>query len=264
MRFKNKVVWITGASSGIGEATALAFAREGARLVLSSRRENELKRVQQACQAYTNDCFVVPLDLTNPQSITSAVEKVLQLTPQIDVLFNNGGISQRSYFYETPIDIDRKVMEIDYFGHITLTKEVIPHMLQRGQGQLVVNTSITGKFGFPLRSAYAAAKHALHGFFDSARAELYNKNIDVTIICPGRIQSNISVNAITKDGDPYGKMDDAQANGISADVCAKKMVNAVYKRKKEVLIGGKELMMVHIRRFLPKLCYKMAAKVKPT
>lgn len=264
MKFKHKIIWITGASSGIGEATAYAFAREGAQLILSSRREDELNRVRQNCEQWATQCLVIPMDLTDQTSIQKATESVKRNTGRIDILFNNGGISQRSLFYETPLEIDRKVMEIDYFGHVALTKAVIPIMLEQGSGHIAINTSITGKFGFPLRSAYAASKHALHGFFDSARAELYAKNIQVTIICPGRIQSNISINAITKDGKNYGKMDEGQAKGLPAEKCARQIIKAIYHQKKEVLIGGKEVIMVHIKRFLPSLYYRLAAKVKPT
>jgi short-subunit dehydrogenase len=264
MKFLNKVVWITGASSGIGEATAYAFAREGARLILSARREDELNRVKNNCQQWTSECKVIPIDLTAPETIQKATKMVMEEIGSIDVLFNNGGISQRSYFFETSMEVDRQVMEIDYFGHVALTKAVIPYMLKQGKGHIAINTSITGKFGFPLRSAYSASKHALHGFFDSARAELHDKNIQVTIICPGRIQSNISINAVTSDGKKYGKMDEGQAKGLPADKCANKIVCAIYHKKKEVLIGGNEVLMVYIRKFIPGLYYKLAAKVKPT
>lgn len=264
MKLKGKNAWVTGASSGIGEATALEFARRGANIIISARREPELQRVKKAIESFGVTCLVVPLDLTKQEDMQPAVEKVVAELKHIDVLFNNGGISQRSYFYETPIDIDRKMMEIDYFGHIALTKAVVPHMLAAGSGHLAVNTSITGKFGFPLRSAYAASKHALHGFFDSARAELYDKNIQVTIVCPGRINTNISLNAITKDGSSHGVMDHGQSGGMPADKCARVIANAIEKNKKEILVGGKEVMLAHIKRFVPSLYYKLAAKVKPT
>jgi dehydrogenase/reductase SDR family protein 7B len=264
MKFRNKTVWITGASLGIGEACAYAFAKKGANLIISARREEQLNKVKENAEKYGVKCFVVPLDLTDTKNIGEKVKEVINQIGNIDVLFNNGGISQRSYFYETPLDIDRKVMEIDYFGHIALTKAVIPYMLENGSGHLAVNTSITGKFGFPLRSAYSASKHALHGFFDSARAELYFKNIKVTILVPGRINTEISMSAITKDGSAHGIMDHGQSGGMPVEKCASIIVRSIEKEKKEVLIGGKEVLLAHIRRFIPSLYYKIAAKVKPT
>ncbi|MBU8892261.1 MAG: SDR family oxidoreductase [Bacteroidales bacterium] len=264
MFFKNKVVWITGASSGIGEALTYEFAKQGAKLIISSNQQQELEKVKQECEKLGSECFIQFLDIAEIDKMQSITEKLINRFNKIDVLVNNAGISQRSLVIETPIDVDRKVMEIDYFGTIALTKIVLPYMVKNGGGYIAATSSISGKFGFPLRSAYSAAKHAIHGFFETLRAEVYDHNIKVLIAFPGRIKTNISLHAITKDGTAHGKMDDGLNAGISVEKCAKQYVNAIRKDKKEVLIGAKELLMVYIHKFLPKLFYKLARKINPT
>jgi dehydrogenase/reductase SDR family member 7B len=263
MNFKDKVVWITGASSGIGAALAYALAEKGSALVLSSTNKEKLEQVKAKCEAFHVRCSVVLLDLTKSAEFGSIVEQVIEEYGHIDILVNNGGKSQRSYAIETPIEIDRHIMEIDYFGHIALTKAVLPYMVKNGGGHILVTSSISGKFGFPLRSAYAAAKHALHGFYESLRAELFNQHIYVTIVCPGRVVTNISLNALEKDGTAHGVMDPGQSKGIDAETCARKILKAVQCNRKEIVIGGKEVIMVYIKKFIPALFYLLARKVNP-
>ena len=197
-------------------------------------------------------------------SIKNCAADVINHFPKIDILINNGGISQRSLAIETPVDVDRKIMETNFFGAVALTKEVLPALVKDNGGNIVVISSVTGKFGFPLRTAYSASKHALQGFFEALRAELYDKNIKITIVSPGRIVTDISLNAITKNGTKHGVMDDGQAAGMPADVCAQKIISAVSKNKKELWIGGKEVLLIYIRKFLPPLFHMLARKVKPT
>ncbi|MBI4646682.1 MAG: SDR family oxidoreductase [Bacteroidia bacterium] len=262
MKFNNKVVWITGASSGIGEALAYEFAKQDAVLILSSNMENELEQVKINCLKYCKKCYTIPFDIAYPEQIRSATDKVLSGFDRIDFLINNAGVSQRSLVMETPIEIDRKIMEINYFGSVILTKNILPVMVKNG-GHIVVISSITGKFGFPLRSAYAASKHALYGFFESVRTELEEKNIRVTMVAPGRIRTNISVNALTKDGSAYGIMDRGQNTGIGVEKCAKKILKAINNNKKEAYIGGKEIILVYLKRYIPFLFYKIVSKVMP-
>ena len=264
MNYFKKTVWITGASSGIGEAIAEMLAPEKPVLILSSRNEKELQRVQKICTEAGAESHIILLDLASPDSINQAAEKVLTQFERVDMLINSGGISQRSTVIETPIEVDRKIMEINYFGTITLTKAVLPAMVKQGGGQVAAVSSIVGKFGFPLRSSYSASKHALHGFFETVEAELKKDKIRTTVIIPGRVKTNISVNAITRDGTAYGVMDEGQAQGISAEKCAKVIINGLKRNKKEILVGGRETLMVHIRRFLPSLYFKIASKLKAT
>lgn len=259
MKFHNKTVWITGASSGIGEALVYEFVKEGAKVIASARREGELMRVQENCGDRKDQVRVLSLDLTDIQGMQQAVDSV----ERVDVLINNGGISQRSLAHETPLEVDRKIFEVNYFGQIALTKAVLPKMIQQSAGQVVAVSSITGKFGFPLRSAYSATKHALHGFFETLGFELAEKNIHVTVINPGRIRTNISLHALQKDGSPQQSMDKGLNEGMPAEECAQKMVQAIYKKKKEVNIGGKEILMVYFKRYLPALFRRIASNTDP-
>ncbi|MGQ7868589.1 SDR family oxidoreductase [Sunxiuqinia sp. sy24] len=259
---KEKVVWITGASSGIGEALAYALAREGAALILSARNKEKLEEVRINCLQHTASCHVFPVDLSNIQQTEEVAGTVLAQVGRVDLLINNAGQSQRSLAQETPLKIDRDIMELNFFSVVALTKRVLPHMLKNQSGHLVVISSISGKFGFPWRTAYTASKHAVQGYFESLRAELSLDNIQVTIVSPGRIKTNISLNALTQNGQAYNKMDEGQANGMDANLCAAKIVKAIKKNRKELLVGKKELLMVYIRRFIPVLYYKIVTKIK--
>ena len=256
------VIWITGASSGIGEALAYEYSSQGARLILSSRKREELVRVRAAC-AHPVNCHIECLDLAEPQSLDTAARNVLEKFGYVDMLVNNGGISQRSLVAETPMEVDRKIMQVDYFGGVQLAKAVLPSMLARGKGHFVVISSIVGVFGFPQRSAYSAAKHALHGFYESLLAENGKYGIGLTMVCPGRILTHVSLHALKADGSEYGIMDHAQKNGISAQECARRIVHAVKRKKKEIYVCQKDILMVYFRRYIPVLYYKLAGKVKP-
>ncbi|MDR1673451.1 MAG: SDR family oxidoreductase [Bacteroidales bacterium] len=261
-RFANKIIWITGASSGIGEALAYEWSKAGARLILSGRRLGELERVKAACM-YSELCVTLPFDLADRQQIETAADRVLQQFGTVDILVNNGGISQRSLVMETDLQVDRRIMEVDYFSGVTLAKKLLPAMTATGGGHIVVISSIVGKFGFPLRSAYSAAKHALHGFYESVWAELHTQGIRVTIVCPGRILTDVSLHALTKDGTPYGIMDHGQKNGITAASCARKIIKAVRSNKKETYIGRQDLLMVYFKRYVPWLYYLLVSRVQP-
>lgn len=264
MSTSSPVVWITGASSGIGEALVYAYVDEGARVILSARREKELERVKQACGTRAAQCTVLPLDLTDPASIQAALDQALKRFDRIDILINNGGVSQRSMVHETDAAIDRKIMEVNFFGPLILTKGVLPRMLSQGDGRIVAISSVVGKFGFPMRSAYSASKHAMHGFFETLGLECEDRGVSATLVCPGRVKTAISLNAVTRDGSAHGKMDPGQEQGIPADVCARKIVKAVKKRKHEVYIGRGEVAMVYFRRFIPPLFRMLAKKVSAT
>jgi dehydrogenase/reductase SDR family member 7B len=262
--FNQKIIWITGASSGIGKALVYAFAEYDTNIIISARREAELERVKKEAEKLRSKCHVMPMDLSKPDEIKNTAKKVLQQFGHIDILINNGGISQRSYILETPVDNDRKIMEINYFSSIILTKEILPGMINAGGGHVVAISSIVGRFGFPMRSAYAASKHALHGFYETLRAELKEKNIKVSIIMPGRVITNISYNALEKDGTPHGKMDEGQNKGILVDQCAKKILKAIRKNKINKLVGGNEINMVRLKKWLPGIFYKIVSKINPT
>ena len=261
--YKDKVVWITGASSGIGEALAQAFASEGAKLVLSARRIEELQRVKQSLNFSDSNVLILPFDLSDSSKTNELTEQVISKFGKIDILINNGGISQRSLTLETPIEIDRKIMEINFFGTIALTKSVLPYLIKQKSGNIIVMSSIAGKFGFFFRSSYAASKHALQGYFEALRMEIFNNNIKVLIVCPGKIKTNISINAITGNGGKHNKMDESQEKGLSAEECARQILKGVKNNKDEIFIGGKELRAIWVKRFFPSLFTRLIRNQKP-
>jgi len=259
---RDKVIWLTGASSGIGEALALALAAKGARLVLSARRKEELERVKGNCPpASQPNITILPLDLAQADTLEVSTRAAIQLFGHIDILINNGGISQRSLIAQTTLDVDRRLMEVNYFGAVSLTKYLLPHFISRKAGHYVVVSSVTGKFGTPYRSGYAASKHALHGFYDAVRAEHHHDNIRVTMICPGFIHTPITLSALTGDGTPLNKMDEAQYHGKPADWCAQKIIRAIERNREEVYLGGRELFAVYLKRFFPALFSKVIRRV---
>jgi dehydrogenase/reductase SDR family protein 7B len=262
--FNDKVIWITGASSGIGEALAYAFSGSGAKLILSARRADELERVRLAC-VRPERVKVIPLDLVDHALFGAKTAEAIAAFGQIDVLVHNGGISQRGLAMETSMEVQRKVMEVDYFSYVALTQAVLPHFVQRKSGRFVVVSSVMGKIGTPLRSAYAAAKHALHGYFDCLRAEVASLGIGVTVLTPGYIRTNISLHAVTKDGSPLGKASINIEKGLSADKAATQILRVVGRRKNEAYIGktGSDRMALWLSRWAPGIFMRMAPKLIP-
>lgn len=256
------IVWITGASSGIGEALAYGYAKEGCRLIISSRRVAELERVKSTCIDLGAPCTILQLDLEKQEDFDAIAQQAWETYGHIDILINNGGMSQRSRILESSMEIYRKLFEVNFFGTIAITKAVLPYMVARKKGHIAVVSSIAGLFGFPLRSAYSAAKHALMGFFETLRLEHIKDNIGVTIICPGRVKTNISVNAINANNTAHGKMDTGQQNGISAESCAQQIIYAIDTKKKEVWIGKLELLPAFLKRYFPSLFYFVIQRVK--
>ena len=262
--FTGKVVWITGASSGIGEELARQLAAFNTKLILSSRRKEELERVKAGLKINPENVYILPLDLAQPASLQDKAAEAEKAFGRIDILVNNGGVTQRAMVMETPLEVDRKIMEINYFSGVIITKAILPGMLNRGYGHIIAMSSVTGKFGFPLRSAYAASKHAMAGFYESVCAEYYRQGIRTTVVFPGRINTNISLGAIGPDGKPYNTMDPGQANGTPVDKCAREIVNGVRKDKREIFPGGKEVLLIYIKRFLPGMAFRLARKVQRT
>ncbi|HFK5554673.1 TPA: SDR family oxidoreductase [Elizabethkingia anophelis] len=261
--FNNKVIWITGASSGIGEALVKELAvKSNAKIILSSRREDQLYAIAQNAGLDKERYAVIPVDLQNYTAMPTIAENAISKFGKIDILINNAGLSQRSLAMETSIEVDKRLMDIDFIGTIALTKAIVPYMIKNKGGQIVVVSSLMGLFGAPMRSGYAAAKHALHGFFEALRAELYNDKVLVTIVCPGFVKTNISINAVTGTGTAQNTMDDATANGIPVNIFAQKMLKAIAKQKYQAVIGGKETFGVYLKRFFPSLLVKIVRKAK--
>ncbi|MHC1704762.1 MAG: SDR family NAD(P)-dependent oxidoreductase [Tenuifilaceae bacterium] len=262
--FRDRLVLITGSTSGIGKAIVKELAKEGAKLILADRKIEDLLILKEECLKSTSFCEAIAFDLSNPEEVASSAKTILEKYGAIYLLINNGGISQRSLAVETPIEIDRKIMEIDYFSYVILTKALLPSMIEKKEGFIAATSSLSGKFGFHYRSSYSAAKHAIQGYFETLRIELKHHGISVTVAYPGSINTNISINAIEKDGKPHGVMDPAQANGMSAEDCAKHYIKAIRKGRPEVLIGGKEFIIFHLKRFFPRLFFKVIGKISAT
>lgn len=261
--FADKTVWITGASSGIGEALVNAFTLGGSRVIASSNDEAGLKRVAESCAAMKGSITTVPFDLSETAGIEKTVADIIRQEGRIDLLLNIGGISQRALIKDTPLWLDRKIMEINYFGTIALTKAVLPYMISSGGGHIVATSSISGRFGFPLRSAYSASKQALHGFFETLLIEHKSDNIRVSVLIPGRVRTNISFNALTSSGREHGKLDEGLAGGITPEKAAQQIIRGIRQNKREVLVGSRELIMLRIRKYLPCLFFRIAGRIKP-
>ncbi|HEX8039592.1 MAG TPA: SDR family oxidoreductase [Chryseosolibacter sp.] len=258
----NKVIWITGASSGIGEALVYELSRKKTKLILSARRKKELERVKGNCPpAVQADIRILPLDLEKSDTLKLCVQAALQLFGGIDILINNGGIRLGSRISDTPLEADRKVMEINYFGAIALAKYLLPHFVSKQRGHFVNISSVTGIFGTPYRSAYAASKHALHGFFDSLRAEHHHDHVTVTMICPGFIQTSLPLSSVTASASA-SKPQAAKSPRMPVRRAARKIVAAISKRKQEVYIGGKEVFGVYLKRFFPSIFSAIIRKVE--
>lgn len=258
----NKVIWITGASSGIGEALTYELANKGAKLVLSSRRKEELERVKSNCTVEAQiNIAILPLDLSKSSSLQQATEAAIHCYGHVDVLINNGGLGQRSLIHETSLEVYRQIMEVNYFGTVALTKYLLPHFISRKQGHFVTVTSLTGKFGTPTRSAYASSKHALHGFYDALRAEHWKDNIFITMICPGFIRTQLPQAALAVEGTTLHKISKERYPRKSAAWCARKMVTAIERKREEVYLGGREVLGVYLKRFFPSIFSKIVRRV---
>jgi short-subunit dehydrogenase len=258
------VVWITGASSGIGEALAKQYISQGDQLVLSARRESELERVKQACVALggkDSDILVLPLDVTEHDSMTTKAQAVQQKFGRIDVLINNAGISQRSKCLETDLSVYKQLLDVDVLGQIALTKVVLPIMVEQGSGHIAVTSSVAGKVGVKWRTGYCAAKHAVMGFFDALRAEVKEFGIQVSTITPGIIKTDVARNAVVGDGSQFAGDDPNIETGMDVDKCAKVIVAKMNKGVREIAVGeGLSLLALKIKRFFPNVLFNMMAK----
>ncbi|XP_055540320.1 dehydrogenase/reductase SDR family protein 7-like isoform X2 [Wyeomyia smithii] len=261
-----KVVVITGASSGLGEALAHVFFLAGCKVVLCARRRNELERVRKDLLALyttmeTHSPVILPLDLSDISSLPLKIKEVLEIHGHIDIVINNGGVSIRSDCLSTAMDVDIKVMLVNYFGTVALTKACLPSMIERKQGRIVCISSVQGKFSIPHRSAYGASKHALQGFCDSLRAEISEHDVKVTLISPSYIRTALSVNALTGTGEQYGKLDSTTASGVSPSIVAKRILKAVLRDEQDVIIASFAPKMAYwVRHLFPTLYFWIMAR----
>jgi len=269
-KFEYKNILITGASSGIGEAMALLLARSSANLYLTGKNwENrvEVSEMYAKTRAFGIDktygnTYLFEVDFSDSNSIDALISVITKEKIAFNYLILNAGVSQRALTLETAFSVDRTIMEINFFGPVYFIKKLSGLLLSGKPVHIAVTTSISGLFGFPLRSAYCASKHALFGFFESL--ELENSHIKVTFLIPGRISTPISKSALLADGTPYAKMDSGQSKGMDVNKCARIALRAIRKEKRRRLIGGKELLMVYLKKFIPFLFYLLARKISVT
>ncbi|XP_070618031.1 dehydrogenase/reductase SDR family member 7B-like isoform X2 [Erythrolamprus reginae] len=265
---KDAVVVITGATSGLGKECAKAFHAAGSQLVLCGRSRERLQDVLQELSAGAEPFkngrkhHTVVFDLSDIKAVVSAAKEILSCVDHVDILINNAGISYRGCITETAIEVDRRVMETNYFGPVALTKALLPAMIQRRKGHIVAISSLQGKISIPFRSAYAASKHATQAFFDCLRAEVERFNIDVTVISPGYIQTNLSLNAVTADGSQYGVMDQTIREGKVATEVAQLVLDAVGEKRKDVLVAAGFVpgLAVYLRPLCSTLFFSLMAR----
>jgi short-subunit dehydrogenase len=258
--FDNKVVWITGASSGIGEALAYTFGKHKVKLILSARREGELERVKRNCGLPEDDVMLLPLDVSEYHEMEAAALKVYEKYGQVDILVNNAGLSHWSKIKDLNFDVIRIIMLVNFMGAVALTKAVLPDMLMRKKGNVVVVSSILGHITTPKQAAYVASKHALQGFFDTLRAEVSGNGIKVLLVCPGFVRTNVAKNSLNKEGVPINKDNELIAHGLDPLYVSERILDAIRKDKEQIIVAGfKEKAAVVIKRFAPGLFSKFIA-----
>lgn len=254
-----KTVWICGASSGIGAALAQALADRGAHLILTARRLDRLEAVRAACLNPENH-RVHELDISQPDAIAAVSAEILaEGVP--DVLINNAGISQRASVAEVDMQVVRRIMEVNFFGAVAVTKAVLPAMLERGSGTIVATNSVMGKLGTRMRSSYAASKHALLGFYDCLRAEVHGAGVRVISICPGYVRTELNLHSLTADGSPAGRVSPKAGSHMPPEKVAERICRAIERGEAEVVLGGHERWGVVLQRFAPGLLRRIVRRV---
>jgi short-subunit dehydrogenase len=258
----DKVVVITGASSGIGAQFALQLAEAGTRIYLIGRDLNRLEQVANEAAQKGASAICLTCDMSKQVQVESLVQTLNRAETHIDILINNAGLSQRGFVAETSLEVDRYLMEVNYFSAITLTKGLLTMLYKSKHPRIIVLSSLSGKFGFFQRSAYSASKHALHGFFESLQVEDYSKGLRITIACPGRVQTPISMNALRGDGTPHNQMDQGQEKGIPVETCVRRILSASSKGQFQIIIAQNETLLYRLKSFSHQLFFKLAQKVK--
>lgn len=259
--FKNKVVWITGASSGIGEALAYTFARYGSKLILSARREEELQRVKKGCNRNEEDILVLPMDVSNFDQATELYQQVIARFGTVDILINNAGLSHWSKVKDLSMDVTRKILDVNFFGGVALVKTVLPDMIEKKKGHIVVISSVLGKMPVMKQAAYVASKHAIQGFYDTLRLEAASEGVNVLVVCPGFVNTNVAKNSLDRDGVAINKNNDKIAKGLDPLYVSERILNSIIKNKSELIIAGTpEKTAINLRRLFPSLFNRFMQK----
>ncbi|WOE74910.1 SDR family NAD(P)-dependent oxidoreductase [Alterisphingorhabdus coralli] len=258
MDFSGKTIWITGASSGIGEALARAFAAEGAKLILSGRRQDALDALAKELDTETTS---ITFDTTDWDALPGAVEKAVAWQGHVDILVNNAGISQRSLAVDTAPHVYEKILDTDLLAPIWLTQLLLPHMVKHGSGHMVAISSVAGRAGIPLRTAYCAAKHGIIGYSDALRAETSQAhNIGVTTVLPGSVQTDVARNALTGDGARHEASDDSIENGLTPEECVRQILEGMKNGVPEIVVAqDMERGVAEMRHNNPEMLFQMTA-----
>jgi dehydrogenase/reductase SDR family member 7B len=259
MAFEGKVVWVTGASSGIGEALVRALLARGALVAASARRMGELERVTAGA---AKRALLVPFDVTDHAALPGAVAKAWDWQGRIDLLVNNAGVSQRSLALDTQLEVYRRLMEVNYLAPVALTQLVLPRMVARRAGHIAVVSSVAGKLGAPLRTGYCATKHAVVGYFEALRTEVEAAyGIRVSVIVPGSVRTSVALNALTGDGTPRGRSDANIDNGMDPAAAAGMILDGLDAGKPEIVVAeGRELAALQLRTQDPERLFAMLAQ----
>lgn len=260
MHFKDKIIWITGASSGIGKELAIQLAKKEAKLILTSSNLESLRLVKKEVEQFTKSVQLIPFDLFNLEEIPTLVQSAIAVHGSIDFVIQSAGISQRSLAENTDLQVYKKLMDLNYFAPVAITQEIMPFFKSRNSGAMVIISSVAGLMGFPLRSGYAASKHAIKGYLETLQSEYYKSNIYISSIFPGRINTNISRNALLGNGDKSGKQDANNEVGMAVEDCVKLLLKGIQNRKRNVIIGFPERFLLWLWWFVPSLYYKIAFK----
>lgn len=257
-----KVVWITGASSGLGKALAKECALQGADVILTARRYEELEKVRVTLlnpERHVSVCA----DITDESQVRHVYAQVLAAKGRIDWLINNAGLSQRALIQDTTMQTERAIMEVDYFSQVFLTKTVLPTFIAQKSGRIAFVSSVAGLLGTQYRASYSAAKAAIHMWANSLRAEVAQDGVEVSVIFPGFVKTNVSFNALNGEGKPQGHQDEAIENGLEPDLFAQTTVSALLAGEEYIVVGGaKEKLGVWVSRLSPSTLYKMIRKMK--
>lgn len=247
----HRVIWIIGASAGIGEGLAKYYASIGAKLIISARSRDKLYQVKAACKGNPMNVHVLPLDLEDETSLPEKALEALRIFGRIDTLIHSAGVTQRALAIDTKLSVAQKIMDINYWGPVAITQAVLPAMQQQGRGHIIVISSLMGKIGTRFRSSYAASKHALHGYFESLRPEIYDDNIHISMVCPGFVNTSLGEKALIGNGEKYQKKDDVHIKAMSVSEFVKRLTPHLDKQKEEIFIAGSEIKAIWASKYLP-------------
>lgn len=259
MSFANKTIVLTGASMGIGCSLALSLAQQGANLVLAARNQAALEDVVAACTAVGAKAIAVPTDVAQPQDCQRLMERAIARFGQIDILINNAGISMISRFEDvTDLSIFEQVMQVNYLGAVYGTHYALPH-LKASRGLLVAISSVCGKTGVPTRTGYVASKHAMQGFFDTLRIELRGTGVDVLVVSPGFVATDIRERAFGSNGQPLGQSPRDESKGtMSVDECGRQILEAMARRKRDHIMTLKGKLTPWAKLIVPGMVDRIA------